>query len=107
MSPFVDQVIAGQTPENSCGILQTTQQEVPTPERWDSSKLLLDINLDVEMDFELIATFTASPSHSNARLQIGALNSQAFFGVSVQDYEICYLLNLAQADYPSIDCRKS
>lgn len=107
IEPFADQLIAGQTPENGCGILQTTQQEVPNPERGDSSKLLLDVNLDGEMDFEFVATFSASPSHSNYGLQIGALNNQAFFGISVQDYGICYLLNPTKVGYPSIDCRRS
>lgn len=105
--PLVDQIIAGEIPDNGCGILQNLNREVPTPERWDSSKLELDVNLDGMPDFELIATYSASPSHSYRDLQIGAINSRAFFGISVQDFGICYLLNPSQIGYPSIDCRKS
>lgn len=105
--PLSDQVIAGEVIDNGCGILQTLNQEVPTPERWDSSQLELDINLDGVMDFKFMATFSASPSHSYSGLKIRSINSNAFFGFTRLDYGICYLLNPSQIGYPSIDCRKS
>lgn len=107
MKSSSDALTAGHIPENTCGILQKLNQEVPNPERGETTKLNLDVNLDGVMDFELTATLSYSPSHYRPGLLIRSLNDQASFGLFRQDFSICYLVFGPPDGKVIQDCRKN
>ncbi|PHN01373.1 hypothetical protein CRP01_37545 [Flavilitoribacter nigricans DSM 23189 = NBRC 102662] len=102
-----DTLLAGRLSENVCGTLQELLLEVPNPDRGDSTKLNLDINLDGVADFEFMATLSYSPSHYRPGLFLRALHDRAFFGLFQREYSMCHLLYGPYEGKVLEDCREN
>lgn len=105
--PLASSLTVGTVPENGCGILQELNLEVPSPIFKDGpNSLQLDVNLDGRMDFELKASASISPSHHSKYLSIAAIDSQAYYGLFLEKYSVCRLVNGPTPAYETAACKE-